>query len=612
MHIFKDIHMKTLYIILLILIFGTITTIAQKKYKGAEYRTKQSFTYGRFEVSMKSSQREGMLSSFFTYYDGGGGSANWNEIDIEILGRYNNEVQFNTITPGQTNHVRANMVKFNPALDFHTYAIEWTPEYVAWFIDNIEVYRQTGSFIQTLTRPQKIMMNVWNPAYTNWIGEWNDNVLPAFAYYDWVSYYSYTPGSGNYGTGNNFNFQWKDDFNSWDQSMWEKSTHTWDGNNCDFIQENAVLKDGYLILCLTDDINIGFKDLVPPEPTFARLSVNKISVRFNKEIEKFTAEDKNNYIIPTINIDSVKLLPNQKSILLYTAGIDLNKNYTVITRNLKDIASPPNTAGTRSVPLFIPQPLKLPVKINVGGPDTNGYLADQEWKNEVEYGYQDGSSRLYSQSLQINGTDEDDIYHSERNGLVVYKIRVPNRFYNVKLMMAENYFTQNDSRIFDIYVEGVSVKKDLDIYKLVGMNTSYEFNVPNVEVKDEILEINLAAQIDNALLNGIVVEDASTGINENKKEKSKSFSLEQNYPNPFNGSTKIRFYLPQDEHVEFLIYDVLGRQIFNKNLGILHSGQNEIQWNSTDNFNNPVSSDIYFYCLREANELQIKKPILLK
>jgi len=32
--------------------------------KGAEYRTKDAFTYGRFEVRMKSAGREGMLSSF--------------------------------------------------------------------------------------------------------------------------------------------------------------------------------------------------------------------------------------------------------------------------------------------------------------------------------------------------------------------------------------------------------------------------------------------------------------------------------------------------------------------------------------------------------------------
>ncbi len=47
-------------------------------------------------------------------------------------------------------------------------------------------------------------MNIWNPLYENWAGVFNPEALPAFAYYDWVSYYSYTPGTGNYGTENNF------------------------------------------------------------------------------------------------------------------------------------------------------------------------------------------------------------------------------------------------------------------------------------------------------------------------------------------------------------------------------------------------------------------------
>ena len=56
-------------------------------YKGAEYRTKASYTYGRFETRMKSTQREGVLSSFFTYHEIVT-TNDWNEIDIEILGRY--------------------------------------------------------------------------------------------------------------------------------------------------------------------------------------------------------------------------------------------------------------------------------------------------------------------------------------------------------------------------------------------------------------------------------------------------------------------------------------------------------------------------------------------
>ena len=603
--------MKKLSILILITISISFPANAQKRYKGAEYRTKEAYTYGRFEVRMKSAQREGMLASFFTYYDGGG-STNWNEIDIEIMGRYKDEIQFNTITPGQTNHVRSQFVSFNPALDFHIYAIEWTPQYVAWFIDGEEVYRQTGVHIQTLTHPQKIMMNIWNPAYTNWAGEWNDYVLPAFAFYDWVSYYLYSPGSGNYGTNNNFTHQWTDNFTSWDQVRWDKATHTFDGNNCDFVKENAAFYDGKLILCLTDNINLGYTDKVTPSPVHARILNNKITVEFNEEIEKTTAEDKNNFIVPTIAIDSVRQLPDQKSVAIYVAVIDLTKNYIVVTRNLKDLAVTPNISPMQSVPLFIPATLTLPVKINAGGSGIIGYLPDQGWNNNVEYGYMDGSSSQYSSSLQINGTDEDIIYQSERNSLVVYNIRVPDGLYNLKLMMAENYFSLTGSRIFDIYVEGVNVAKDIDIYKIVGKNTAYELNIPNVEVKDEVLEINFAAQINNSVLNGIVIEKTSTGLLNDNKKIEETFSLFQNYPNPFNGSTIIKFSLPKEENIDFYIYDTIGKQVYYKNLGILSAGENEIIWNEYDITNCLISSNVYFYCLKGKKEIQTKKFILLK
>src|SRR5512140_648022 len=129
-----------------------------KVYKGAEYRTKASYLYGRFEARSRAIGREGTLSSFFTYNDDYP-NTEWNEIDIEVLGRYADDIQFNTITPGQTNHVSHRYLPFNPAVDYHVYGFEWTPDYVAWFVDSIEVCRQTGPHIATLTIPQKIMMN---------------------------------------------------------------------------------------------------------------------------------------------------------------------------------------------------------------------------------------------------------------------------------------------------------------------------------------------------------------------------------------------------------------------------------------------------------------------
>ena len=79
-----------------------------------------------------------------------------------------------------------------------------------------------------------------------------------YAYYDWVKYYSYTPGEGTYGSFNNFSFAWEDNFDFFNNQIWQKATHSWSANNAQFVQQNAVLQDGFLILCLTDNLSYGY------------------------------------------------------------------------------------------------------------------------------------------------------------------------------------------------------------------------------------------------------------------------------------------------------------------------------------------------------------------
>lgn len=138
---------------ILTILFSSHNSLIAKDYKGAEYRTKDTYLYGRFEVRMKSADREGMLASFFTYFDGTG---IWNEIDLEIMGRYDDDVQFNVIAPTQSNLGHVPMSS-SPHQNYHIYAFEWTPAYVSWFVDGVEVLKQTGSHIQTLTQAQKIV-----------------------------------------------------------------------------------------------------------------------------------------------------------------------------------------------------------------------------------------------------------------------------------------------------------------------------------------------------------------------------------------------------------------------------------------------------------------------
>jgi len=605
-------------------------TVFPKEFKGAEYRTKVAYTYGRFEVSYKSANREGMLASFFTYFDGTPSdpweSSKWNEIDIEILGRYENDVQFNAITPGQMDHVRHQYVNFNPHSDFHTYAFEWTPEYIAWFIDNDEVHRQTGDHILTLTRQQKIMMNIWNPAYDNWCGDFNPDALPAFAYYDWVSYYTYTPDSGNYGSGNNFTHVWTDNFDSWDQARWEKATHTWNGNNCDFIHENAVIQEGMLILCLTDSMNTSYTDVTKPELLWARANnvYDKILVTFSEELDQASSESTANYLISGVAVDSAVLLPDLKSVELTVAGFDPANSYNLIVLNVKDKADPYNTVSLKAVTIIKAQPLSFPIKINAGGSAASGYLPDQEWSSSTEYGYLDGSTSEWD--VPISGTEEDSVYLTDRYRLVKYNVRVPAGIYKVKLMFAEKYFDQTDKRVFDVFIENNKVIDNLDICAH-GYRTAYETTIPDVSVNDGILEIHFGSEADNPLINGIVIEDKASGLIYDEPVNLNSFTLMQNYPNPFNPATKIKYRIPSNPHssplyqslragkaggetgglVTLKVYDILGNEVATLVNEDQSPGEYNVEFSALT-----LSAGVYVYKLSRGKLHKSKKMILLK
>jgi len=228
---------------------------------GGELRTIDSFLYGRFEVNMKSAEGDGYVSSFFTYHDHWGNSTpdEWslltNEIDIEMTGNQNSSIQFTTHHPGTPNswsYSEIIDVGFNPHSEFHDYAIEWTPTSIKWFIDDIEVYSQNQDIVDDLIYPQKIMMNLWSAIWENWVGIWDPSTMPVIAYYNYVKYYEYVPGNGNYGSNNDFTLSWIDEFDLFDDSRWEEASHSFSSNYCEFNPLNVLFHNGQMILIVSD------------------------------------------------------------------------------------------------------------------------------------------------------------------------------------------------------------------------------------------------------------------------------------------------------------------------------------------------------------------------
>jgi len=329
--------------LIIVLFFSLLIPLFSQSYRGAELRTHESFTYGRFEARYKAAWGTGVLSNFFTYHDFSSCCNEWNEIDFEILGRYDDDVQTTTITPGQRIQNSHTQLNFSPTDSFYTYAFEWTPDYVAWFVDGKEIYRQTGEHISTLEYGQKLMMNIWAAEWESWVGEWNVELLPFFAYYDWAAYYTYNPGTGDYGTDNNFSFSWRDDFDSYDSGRWGRGTHTWSGNRVRFTEENVVYKDGKMILCLTDDINLGYEDKLAPRILWARLNDNVITVKFTETINFDDAIKASNYsITPSLGINNIGLLSDHRTVLLEVDEVDSAQNYNLIIFNIRDDFEPAN------------------------------------------------------------------------------------------------------------------------------------------------------------------------------------------------------------------------------------------------------------------------------
>ena len=149
--------------------------------------------------------------------------------------------------------------------------------------------------------------------------------------------------------------------------------------------------------------------------------------------------------------------------------------------------------------------------------------------------------------------------------------------------------------------------------------------IDNVEVKDYLLDIHFAAQIERPLLNGIIVEsltpsDVKTGTN-----VPNEFKLEQNFPNPFNPSTIIQYVIPSAAkvsqkiasssamtrndlvHVSLKVFNSLGSEIATLVNEEQHAGQYVKTLHATS-----LPSGVYFYTLRTDNFAQTKKMLLIK
>lgn len=175
---------------------------AAKPYRGVEMRSKRTLTYGKVSARVRFARGAGVVSGLVTIYTPWPAD-NWNEIDIEHLGKSPTSTQLNCmvytgapVTAPVTQSVSPTQdplsvnLGFDAEADFHQYDIEWTPASVIFSIDG-KLSRTWTKEIARMTLPQNILFTIWASSSADWAGAMTSSSAPTSAQIDWIRVYEW-------------------------------------------------------------------------------------------------------------------------------------------------------------------------------------------------------------------------------------------------------------------------------------------------------------------------------------------------------------------------------------------------------------------------------------
>ena len=141
------------------------------------------------------------------------------------------------------------------------------------------------------------------------------------------------------------------------------------------------------------------------------------------------------------------------------------------------------------------------------------------------------------------------------------------------------------------------------LYQRIVLPPGTDGNMPpNVPLSQSQIDI-IAQWID---------QGASLQISDNISISPEKHTLYQNYPNPFNPNTTLSYSLSQAGFVNITIYDMAGNTIKTITNGSQNAGLKKVDWNATNNNNEPVSAGLYIYKMQANEFTKTMKMLLLK
>jgi beta-glucanase (GH16 family) len=149
--------------------------------------SRDSFLYGRFEATLQATNVSGLVTGFFLHRD-----SPRQEIDIEITGNYPTRLLVNVFYNPGTEGAKfdygyrgtpaAIQLGFDASKAAHTFAIEWDPGEIRWFVDGELVHRRAAWNPTPIPHlPMTLHLNTWPTRSRELAGRLALRALPASA-----------------------------------------------------------------------------------------------------------------------------------------------------------------------------------------------------------------------------------------------------------------------------------------------------------------------------------------------------------------------------------------------------------------------------------------------
>jgi len=135
--------------------------------------------------------------------------------------------------------------------------------------------------------------------------------------------------------------------------------------------------------------------------------------------------------------------------------------------------------------------------------------------------------------------------------------------------------------------------------------------------REETVSISALANSPNALIqfeftseggNNIYIDDINITGAVGIEDMNNVISEFQIYPNPVSYDSYVSFYLNENKNTQFTIYDMIGRVVYSKNMGVLPQGAHDYAFNE---FTNNLKAGVYLFEMNADGVKSTRKIVLM-